>query len=195
MNDAHALTVENLLRVFPEAMRNDESIVALARSIATALVEREKELRGLTIYTRIDELPEDLLDILARDFKVDWYDPDYDLGQKRQTLKDSWHVHRILGTKAAVETAIRAIYPDAEVREWFEYGGLPYHFKLLIDASYERVDQARHRRVLERVGYYKPLRSVLDEIEYRDAGATATAYAVTACVGCEITDGAVAVRY
>lgn len=195
MNDTHTLTVENLLRVFPEALGHDKSITALAQAAACVAVEHRKELQRLTIYTRIDELPEWLLDILAKDFKVDWYDPDYSLAQKRQTIKDSWHVHRTLGTKAAVETAIRAIYPDAEVKEWFEYNGEPYHFKLLIDASYERVDQAKHQRVLERVDYYKPLRSVLDEVEYRDAGATATANAGTACAGCEITDGTVAVRY
>ena len=40
----------------------------------------------------------------------------------------------MLGTRAAVETAIRAIYPKTEVKEWFEYeGGKPYHFKLFID--------------------------------------------------------------
>ena len=37
----------------------------------------------LRIYTRIDELPEWLLDILARDFAVDWYDRSYTLEEKK----------------------------------------------------------------------------------------------------------------
>ncbi len=195
MNDIHALTAENLLRVFPEALQNDESIVALARSIASVLTEHGKELRGLTIYSRIDELPEDLLDILAKDFKVDWYDPDYVLEQKRQIVKDSWHVHRTLGTKAAVVSAISAIYPETQVLEWWEYDGQPYHFRLLINSTFENVDPALHQRVMEKVNYYKPLRSVLDVVEYYDAGASATVYSGVACVGCEMVDSATAVRY
>lgn len=125
MNSAYGLTAENLLRTLPEVFRNDKKMVALASSIADVLAARPEEIRQLMIYSRIDDLSEELLDILAYDFKVDWWDGDYTLEEKRKTLKDSWRVHRMLGTKAAVETAISAIYPETQVREWFEYGGEP----------------------------------------------------------------------
>lgn len=195
MNENHGLTPENLLRTLPDALRNDESMAALAESIAGVLADRPGEIRNLLIYSRIDQLPEDLLDILAHDFKVDWWDGDYSLEEKRRTLKDSWRVHRMLGTKAAVETAISAIYPDTQVSEWWEYGGKPYHFKLLIDATYEDVDPVRHQRVIDRVAFYKNLRSVLDEVEYYDAGGLATEYFGAACIGCEMVDSATAIRY
>ena len=105
MNSAHALTAENLLRALPEVLRNDESMAALAASVAQVLARRPEEIQRLAIYPRIDEIPEELLDILAYDFKVDWWDADYTLEEKRRTLKDSWRVHRMLGTKAAVELA------------------------------------------------------------------------------------------
>lgn len=195
MNSEHGLTAENLLRTLPEVLRNDKNMSALAAAIADVLAARPDEIQQLMIYSRIDELPEDLLDILAEDFKVDWWDGDYTLEEKRQTLKDSWRVHRMLGTKAAVETAISAIYPETQVSEWFEYGGEPYHFRLLIDSTYEGVDPAKHQRVLDRVEYYKNLRSVLDEVEYYDAGGTAGQYVGAAYLGCEMTDSAVAVQY
>lgn len=166
MNSTHGLTAENLLRALPTVLQNDPSMAALAASIAEKLAARPGEIRGLMIYTRIDELPEALLDVLAVDFKVDWWDPDYSLEEKRKTLKDSWRVHRMLGTKAAVETAISAIYPDTRVVEWFQYGGSPFHFKLRIDATYEDVDPQKHKRVLERVDYYKNLRSHMEGVEY-----------------------------
>ena len=195
MNSAHALTTENLLRALPEVLRNDESMEALAASIAHVLAQRPEEIQRLSIYPRIDELPEELLDILAYDFKVDWWNGDYSLEEKRQTLKDSWRVHRMLGTKAAVETAISAIYPNTQVSEWFEYDGDPYHFRLLIDATFEDVDPEKHQRVLERVDFYKNLRSVLDEIEYYDAGGSAAAYFGAAVIGAELIDSATAVKY
>lgn len=195
MNSAHALTAENLLRALPEVLRNDESMAALAASVAQVLAQRPEEIQRLAIYPRIDELPEELLDILAYDFKVDWWDADYTLEEKRQILKDNWHVHRILGTKAAVETAISAIYPGTQVSEWFEYNGEPYHFKLLIDSTYDGVNPEKHQRVLDRVEYYKNLRSVLDEIEYYDMSGGAVQYVGAAFLGSEMIDGATAVMY
>lgn len=195
MNSAYGLTAENLLRTLPEVFRNDKRMVALASSIADVLAARPEEIRQLMIYSRIDDLSEELLDILAYDFKVDWWDGDYTLEEKRKTLKDSWRVHRMLGTKAAVETAISAIYPETQVREWFEYGGEPYHFRLLIDSTFEGIDPNKHQRVLNRVEYYKNLRSVLDEIEYYDAGGTAVQYVGASYLGCEIIDSSVAVQY
>jgi phage tail P2-like protein len=136
------------------------------------------------IYARIGALPEELLDILAYDFKVDWWDANYTLEEKRQTLKDSWNVHRRLGTKAAVERAISAIYKDTKVSEWFEYGGAPYTFKLQIDVTYEHVNPVKHQRVLERVDYYKNLRSKLDGVEYvANPQGCCTSYAAVAVVG------------
>lgn len=192
---SNGLTAENVLRTLPEVLRNDESMYALAASIAGVLAARLEEIEQLMIYSRIDALPEALLDILAYDFKVDWWDGDYSLAEKRQTLKDSWQVHRMLGTKAAVEKAISAIYPETQVSEWFEYSGSPYHFRLLIDATYEDVDPAKHQRVLARVEFYKNIRSVLDEVEYYDSGGRAATYFGAAFLGCETVDGATAIRY
>lgn len=194
MNNAHGFTVENILASFPPALDQDRKMHALAETICRELVEERGLADEARIYANIDELPEELLDILARDFKVDWWDANYTLEEKRATLKDSWRVHRILGTPAAVLTAISDIYPDTQLFEWWTYGGQPYHFKLVIDATFQKVDPEKHARVLERVNYYKNLRSILDDIEYYDTGTEAVEHAYAAYLGCEITDGATAVR-
>lgn len=189
MTDLHGITVENLIISLPGILRGDDNMKALATSVASVLAGRVDEIQQLRIYSRIDELPEALLDILAKDFKVDWWDPNYTLEEKRRTLKDSWKVHRMLGTKAAVETAISAIYPDTRVIEWFEYGGSPYGFKLQIDATYENVDPARHKRVLERVEYYKNLRSDLEGVDYTaNPDSSCTVYCGVAAAGIEINE-------
>ena len=166
MNDPHGITAENLLRTLPVGIGWDETIQALGALAAETLSRRPEEIRRLLIYPNIDNLDEELLDILAYDFKVDWWDGDYSLEEKRRTLKDSWRVHRMLGTKAAVETAISAIYPKSAVKEWFEYGGRPYYFKLEINATGSNGDLDKQRRVLQRLNYYKNLRSHLDSVDY-----------------------------
>lgn len=156
----------DFLRSLPDVLKSDESINALASVIAEELNKLASDTNEAIIYARIDELSEEVLDILAYDFKVDWWDYSFSLEEKRRILKDSWNVHKSLGTKGAVEKAISAIYPDTKVAEWFEYDGDPYNFKLLIDATYEEADPAKHQKVLAGVNYYKNLRSHLEGVEY-----------------------------
>lgn len=185
--NSHGLTRENLVATLPPALQKDPSVVALAEAMAELLAQRLKEIEQLRIYPAIDRLDEQLLDILAYDFKVDWWDPNYTLEEKRRTLKDSWRVHKTLGTKAAVETAISAIYPNTKVVEWFEYGGEPYHFRLDINITDDSMDSDKQRRVLERVNFYKSLRSHSDGITYFVETAPAAAKAMSGVPGLEET--------
>ena len=135
MNDSRlGITGENLLRILPPALTQDPSMVALASAGAEALAARRVEIDRVRTISNIDGLEEAVLDILAHDFKVDWYDPEYSLEEKRRTLKGNWLIHRRLGTKYAVRTALNAVYPGTIVQEWFEYGGNPYCFRVVLPA-------------------------------------------------------------
>ncbi len=166
MNDVYGLTKENMLRVLPDVLRNNENMASIAEAVAEQLEKFVRDVDKLRIYPDIDHLPENLLDILAYDFKVDWWSHDYTIEEKRRTLKDSWMVHRRLGTKAAVLAAVSDIYPESSLEEWFEYGGKPYHFRLSVNITHDAGDYRRYHRVLERLNYYKNLRSHLDNVEY-----------------------------
>lgn len=181
--NSHGLTRENLVATLPPALQKDPSAVALAEDMADLLAQRPEEIERLRIYPVIDRLDERLLDILAYDFKVDWWDADYSLEEKRRTLKDSWRVHKTLGTKAAVERAIRAIYPETTVEPWFVYGGKPYHFRLRINITSDSGDRERQRRVLNRLEYYESLRDQVDTVKYFLQPEKAWAVAGGACVG------------
>ena len=164
MNDSRlGITRENLLLIVPPALTQDPSMMALASSDAEALAARLAEIDRVRIISNIDGLDEAVLDILAYDFKVDWYDPEYSLEEKRRTLKDNWLVHKHLGTKYAVRTALNAVYPGAIVQEWFEYGGNPYCFRVILPAS-EELTVEKQKRVLSWIPYYKNLRSHLEKI-------------------------------
>jgi phage tail P2-like protein len=163
----------DFLKALPPPLREDERLLALGKIAAERLRETATMIKQNIIYARIDELPEAILDMLAYDMKVDWWDYTYTLDEKRRTLKESPSVHRIKGTKAAVERAVSAIYPNSKVTEWFEYGGEPYKFRLHIklEAGGE-IDTDKHGRVLAGIEYYKNLRSHLDGVEYTAEGKT-----------------------
>lgn len=160
----YGLTAGNLMAALPEALRQDSSVLALAESVAGLLASRPEEIDRLRIYPAIDALPEDLLDILAYDFKVDWWDPEYSLDEKRWTLKTSWKVHKTLGTEAALEAAMSAVYPGTEVEEWFEYGGEPHHFRVFIRGEETAIGPGRLDEFKKAIVRVKRLSSWLDSI-------------------------------
>lgn len=91
-----------------------------------------------------------------------------------------------------METALSAIYPNTKVIEWWEYNGLPYHFRLSINVSSDETSSLKHQRVMARLELYKNLRSQLDEVEYYDGGAEITWYAGADMVGIDLCDGCTA---
>lgn len=162
----HGLTKENLLASLPPALMGDASMRALAGAVAEVLAQRPDEIDGARLYPRIGELDGPLLDVLAQDFKVDWWDSGYSLEEKRRTLQSSWQVHKTLGTKAAVERAASAVYPHTTVQEWFEYGGKPYFFKLDVGLPDGVWDPEAKRRLMWGLHHYKNLRSHMEAVEF-----------------------------
>jgi len=122
--------------------------------------------RLAVIYARIDELGEDVLDILAHDLRVDWYDDSYPIAAKRAVIKDSVKVHKRLGTKYAVVTALGSVFPKSEVQEWFEYGGEPFCFRIILDMTGAKAP-ADYFQVVRAAEFYKRLTAHLDEIIYQ----------------------------
>ena len=163
------ITKDAILSTLPVVLAEDREMRALADPIAEALAARVPEIDLIRLFSRIDELPEDLLDILAYDFKADWWEYDATLEEKRAVFKKIWYVHRHKGTKASVETAIGALFQGAAVSEWFEYGGEPYHFRMNVPIREEQVRSSADGykdRVFFLVNYFKNLRSVLESISF-----------------------------
>lgn len=127
---SNSVTKKSLLYTLPSALQNDTNLRALATAVAAELEDLFGKPPNATIYSRIDTLDESLLDMIAADFKIDWWRPDASVQEKRECLKNSWYVHKHLGTKSAIENAISDFLGDGRVEEWFEYGGRPHHFRI-----------------------------------------------------------------
>ena len=163
---SHGLTRENMLAAFPVALREDTSIAALADAVAGVLAERREEIDRLRIYSAVDQLEEPLLDILARDLKVDWYDYDYPIAAKRAVIKSSVMVHKRLGTVYAVKAALGSVFPGSEVEEWFNYGGEPYRFQVTLNTAQSRAP-AECFSIRRTVDYYKRFSAHIDGLVFQ----------------------------
>lgn len=124
------LTAKNMVRMLPEPMKRDDGTAAMARVAAEELERRGIESGLPRLWGRFDDMAGDLLDILAEDLGLTWYDSDAPAAVKRELLKNSGQVFRRLGTKWAVENVIGTYFGEGFVKEWFEYEGDPGHFRV-----------------------------------------------------------------
>lgn len=165
-NDGRDMYTVNFAEYLPEPLKKDPKMKAFAAAVTEEMLKVSGNIEQVLIYSRIDELPEDLVDILAYDMHIDWYDYSYPLEVKRDILKNSVKVHKKMGTKYAIEKAIGALYPQTEVEEWFEYEGEPHHFHIVCDVTAERI-MASYQEIVNAVKMYKRLSSHMDDVTYQ----------------------------
>ncbi|MGJ0848251.1 phage tail protein [Tissierella praeacuta] len=125
-----------LYDILPSILKNDKTIAAIAKVLQKYINENYEYIERLNILSNIDNIEnEELIDHLAYQFHVDFYDPSLNLDKKRKLVKRSIAQHRKKGTPMAVERLMQTIFGGGGVEEWFEYDGDPYHFKAMVDIS------------------------------------------------------------
>ena len=156
----------SLLDILPQNLLADAQIYAAARALDDELQKVTEATRDTLILPRIDELSETVIDLLAWQWHVDFYEPSMSIDTKRRLVCESIAQHRIKGTKAAVEKMVQTVFKEGVVSEWFEYGGEPYHFRIdLLTAP--NITQDDTARLLAVVNAAKNVRSWLDELRFR----------------------------
>lgn len=67
----------------------------------------------------------DFLPVLARAFRVDFWDDNLSEAEKRGLVMNALRLHRHKGTRWAVETVLKLLGVEGDVVEWFESSSLP----------------------------------------------------------------------
>ncbi|HYE80885.1 MAG TPA: phage tail protein I [Clostridia bacterium] len=121
----------DLLELQTKFMKQDPTTKALCAALTPQLRQVASEVRLCLIYSLIDELPEPVLDELAWQMKIDWYDATVAIEIKRKLIKTAPAIKRCLGTPYAVEEVIKIYFGDGELKEWFDYGGVRGKYKVI----------------------------------------------------------------
>ena len=120
----------DLFRLLPQFMRDDRNAKAFAYAVQSQIVAVSVNIVHAQLYSRLDNLSSEILDELAWQFNIVEYRNDYDISIKRNLVKNCMELHYKRGTVASVEDVVRKIFGNAEVQEWFTYGGEPFHFRI-----------------------------------------------------------------
>lgn len=117
----------------------------------------------------IDNVPSDALPHLAEQYHITgnegWLQA-LSESEKRNLIKSAIKMHRYKGTKYAIEEIFNTLNIVGNVKEWFNYGGKPYYFKVILQIFNRSINEETEEKLRALIDEYKNERSWLEQIEF-----------------------------
>lgn len=157
-----------IIDITPESLKRDEQILAMCEALQPQMDDVDSSIPIIEIYSRIDELPEPILRMLAVENRVfqDEWELALTIEAKRNLVKSSFFLNKTKGTRASIERIFSLLNITASIQEWFEYGGDPFWFKVSIyDIEGRGLTKSELQQAVRMINRYKPLRCRLDSID------------------------------
>lgn len=105
-----------LLDLFPS-----KSIEIQCLSYVDSMLNREfAAFTERSVLSNVDNLPEPILDLLALQYRIPYYDSDFSIKLKRSLVKEGYQWMMTAGTVGCVNRLIQAIFGEGNVVEWFQ---------------------------------------------------------------------------
>lgn len=159
------LNETEISKILPSSLQADENVVHTSKAVTDSVNNVTAETVNELIMSRIDELPEPVVNSLAWQLHVDTYSEDLDIAQKRKLVKNAIKNHKHKGTSWAVKSVVEVLLNYAKVEEWFEYKGSPYHFR--VSGSYGPIVNGDSlQSLVNAINEAKNVRSWLDGISF-----------------------------
>ncbi|MBQ6024527.1 MAG: phage tail protein [Lachnospiraceae bacterium] len=146
--------------ILPEFLSKKPEVRAVSHAISKALQRLLDYSKGMEVYSGVDSLSAEVLDMMAIELDALYYDMSLPIEAKRRIIKETLPQYLTAGTVGAVENLITTIFGGGEVEEWYQYSGTPGYFRLYVDISdsvnnpvYD-IDAVSMEKKLERVKKY-----------------------------------------
>lgn len=150
-----------LTEIKPSSLK-DRTIESLLQSTDEVFSNILPKIMNALIYPRIDSLSGEILGLLAWQFHIEGWEIAKTEEEKRALIKKAIELHRYKGTRWAVINALKACGYESYVKEWFEYTGQPYLFKVYTKRPVQ--DEQTYQKLVNTIYEYKNERSWLDSI-------------------------------
>ena len=144
----------------PGSISGDEQVISIGDVSDIQWKALLPTIDKLRVLCNIPAQPEAILDLLAFQYQVLFYDGTFNitdpvarLNAKIQLLSNNFDFHSRLGTPNVMQSVISTIYQQAIIQEWFSYGGTANHYRILFNAVLSSPLQAQiqnTQRVLKR---------------------------------------------
>lgn len=141
----------------------DKTTKWIYESIDYAIKQQKSRIMS-KFFLNIDKLSETEIDYLLWEYHVDYIGENVTIENKRKLVKIAVVAHFNKGTLGSVKAICKILFGNAEIKEWFEYGGKPGYFK--ISTLGDLKNEKDYLKVLEVVNEYKNERSWLEALTF-----------------------------
>ncbi len=149
--------------ILPGNLKDSAEVQALSYAVSKTMQKLLTCSQKVMLYSAIDSLPEKLIDILAVELRVQYYDETGNIDVKRELVRNALILYSFAGTNYAVENIVEAVLGSGSVTEWYEYGGAPGHFRITTENSeISTADIELFNKIIKSV---KRKSAILDAIE------------------------------
>lgn len=140
-----------LLDLLSAPMAEDADIIALSYAIKMGIAKFIVYVAKTTMYADVDNQPESILDYMAIELDVAYYEQDMDIAAKRELIKGALKWYMTAGSGKAVKELVNATFGGGDVSEWYEFGGEPGEFGIEIESQITEDNYKRLSKTLESV--------------------------------------------
>ena len=151
-------------QILPYNLAGQTRTQALAYAVGRQVDKLLAMADRMVIWAGLDRVPEPLLDCLAVELRTPAYSADYPVETKRTLVRESLLFYARMGTPAAVDRLIQAIFGSGQIQEWYQYGGEPHHFRAAIGAEGVTITPEALEELRRVLASVKRLSSWLDSI-------------------------------
>lgn len=138
-----------------------------AKTRAFALAERDMRrmiyvyAQNVMFYQNLSVLDDSVLDLMAAELKTQYYSSALDREAKVRLIQNTMRWHMLAGTRTAVEELVTTVFESDGVKEWFEYGGDPFYFKINTELDFSSDIFSVFRDMIKKV---KPTAVTLEHV-------------------------------
>lgn len=152
-----------IVQILPEYLSERASVQAVSFALSQAVKKLIKYCENISVFAVVDMASDHVLDRLAMELNTQYYNDSLPIQTKRNLVKNTMVWYMSAGTPQAVEELVIKVFGKGEVKEWFQYGGEPFFFKILTNAP---MDQNSIKQFTEMITRIKNTRSHLERLEF-----------------------------
>lgn len=145
--------------ILPYNIKNSANAIAISYAMQRQNQKILNYAKRINILAAIDELPEQLVDLMAAEYRTQYYSEELSIDVKRKLVKNTMLWYMSAGTSACVEELVNTIFGYGKVEEWFDYNGTPYHFRISVDTILDQDKLIQFAKIIRKA---KNARSIMD---------------------------------
>jgi phage tail P2-like protein len=183
-----SLSDVSLAEILPANLLADPFVAALVPVFNEEFRLLVSDTLKILLFEGLDEQPAAVLDELAWQLDVDFYDQNAALSVKRDLIESALYWHSVKGTPHAVERALTYAFGVATLEEWFNFGRTPCTFRVRTEGA-QFPSLTRWLAVVRMINVTKRAAAILEVLQVEQSAQQTLTIGVAMQIGQHITLG------